>query len=90
MVANLDTELLKDGGMKSRKFILTLLGLFLITGMSVAGLWFPQSITAIMPSFVAGILGSLSLYFTGNIANKHVAGKIQVQLNQSDQEEEKE
>jgi len=61
---------------KSRKFILTLLGLFIISAMTLLGIVFP-AILAFMPSFISGIIGVLSLYFIGNVVNKHVVGNIQ-------------
>ena len=64
---------------KSRKFYLTLLCLCLITGFTVAGLWFTV-VEALLPGYIAGILGVLSLYFTGNVWAKHVAGKQDVEM----------
>jgi len=72
------------GSYGSRKFILTLLGLFLVTALAAMGAFFP-AVPAILPTFVGGVLGVLSLYFTGNVVNKYVVGKTMVQVeNQSD------
>lgn len=68
-----------DGAYRSRKFVLTLIGLLIITGVSVVGIWYP-TVTAVLPTFVGGILGVLSLYFTGNVMNKFVIGKTAAAL----------
>lgn len=68
-----------NGTYASRKFILTILGLLLVSGVAVAGIW-SAAIPTVLPTFVGGILGVLSLYFTGNIANKFVVGKQMVQM----------
>jgi membrane protein DedA with SNARE-associated domain len=73
--------------LKGRKFLLTVLSIFLITGMSV-GTAFLETLQVVFPAFIGGILGILSLYFTGNIANKYVVNKIPCQ--QSKPKEEKE
>ena len=59
----------------SRKFILTIVALMLVTGISTASIWYP-GIQAVLPSFIGGILGILSLYFGGNVASKYVNGKV--------------
>lgn len=65
---------LKDGSYSSRKFILTIFTIILLTTVSLAGIIYP-AVVAILPTFVGGLLGILSLYFTGNVVNKYVAGK---------------
>lgn len=64
---------LKDGSFASRKFLLTLVCILLLSGVSLSGVLFP-AIVAILPTFVGGLLGIVSLYFTGNIMNKFVVG----------------
>lgn len=68
-----------DGAYKSRKFVLTLLGLILLTGVSLCALKFPP-VVAVLPTFTGGIIGVLSLYFTGNVMAKHVNGSTQAKL----------
>jgi len=65
---------LHDGGKMSRKFILTIMALALLTGVALLSVKY-AAIVAILPTFVGGILGVLSLYFTGNVMNKYVVGK---------------
>lgn len=65
---------LADGAFYSRKFLLTLLGLGLITIVGLVGLG-SANIMGIFPTFIGGVLGVLSLYFTGNVVTKHVMGK---------------
>lgn len=59
---------------KSRKFILSVVCLVLLTVLSVGAIFYP-GLVGILPVFVSGIVGILSLYFTGNIANKYVMNK---------------
>jgi len=75
----------KNGAYKSRKFTLTLLGVILITLLAAAGIWYP-TVPAVYPTFIGGILGVLSLYFTGNVMNKYVVGKTAIQLKQDNEE----
>ena len=63
-----------NGGYKSRKFNLTVLGLILVTAVALSALKWP-AIVAVFPTFVGGILGILSLYFTGNVINRYVVNK---------------
>ena len=66
------------GGLyKSRKFILTLMGLILITLLTILSGWLPV-IPTVLPTFVGGMLGILSLYFAGNVGNKYIVGKTLV------------
>lgn len=68
-----------QGKLSSRKFIATVMSLVLITGVSVASIW-STAIPSILPTFIGGIMGVLSLYMTGNVANKFVVGKQQVEV----------
>lgn len=89
-----DTKItLTDGAFYSRKFLLTLVGLALVTVIGVVGLD-SINVTAIFPTFIGGVLGILSLYFTGNVVAKHLMGKHIVSMQQqttiSSSEEESE
>ena len=64
---------LKDGSFGSRKFLLTLFCILLLTAVALGATIFP-SIVAILPTFAGGLLGLVSLYFTGNLMNKHIVG----------------
>jgi hypothetical protein len=44
-----------------------------MTCVSLGGVWFP-AIASVLPVFTGGILGILSLYFTGNIMSQYVTG----------------
>lgn len=78
-----------DGSFGSRKFLLTLLGLSIVTIVTVLAVKSP-AVAAVLPTFVGGILGVLSLYFTGNIMTKHVIGRHQVNVMGFNTEEEEE
>jgi membrane protein DedA with SNARE-associated domain len=68
-------EHLKDGGVKSRKLWYSVGTSVLIFGAGlIAARW-----TAFQPSLatiVGGLLGALSLFIGGNVAGKHVLGKV--------------
>ena len=64
---------ISDGKMSSRKFLLTLLGLALITIVTMMSAIYP-ALAATMPTFIAGVMGTLSIYFTGNVVAKHIVG----------------
>lgn len=58
----------------SRKFLMALLAMLLVTIVSLfGGKW--AGIAGILPIFIGGILGILSIYLTGNVANKYVISK---------------
>lgn len=59
----------------SRKFLLSVLAMMVISLMSYFSIQSP-AVQGILPTFVGGVLGVLGLYFTGNVANKHVVGKV--------------
>jgi len=65
---------LKDGSFGSRKFIMAIFAIIILTSLALAGMIYP-AVAAILPTFVGGLLGILSLYFTGNVVNKYVTGK---------------
>jgi len=83
LVQNLPTniELMVETSYRSRKFFLTILSVLILVLFSLMSIWF-TAIAAILPSFIGGLLGILSLYFTGNVANKYVLGKV---INNSNQ-----
>ena len=58
----------------SRKFVLSIVAVVLVTLLSVLSIWF-QGIQPILSTFISGVIGVLSLYFAGNVANKYVIGK---------------
>lgn len=65
---------LRDGSFGSRKFIMAIFSIILLTTLALTGIIYP-AVAAILPTFVGGLLGILSLYFTGNVVNKYVVGK---------------
>lgn len=66
-----ELQALKNG---SRKYKLTLIALLLITGAwSASGLL--PGLGHIFSELIAGIIGILMLYFTGNVSNKFVVGR---------------
>lgn len=63
-----------DGGFISRKFLLTAYSLHLFLGLGILALNVPAF--APLVDTVGGLmLGSLALYFTGNIGNKVAVAK---------------
>ena len=64
---------INDGSLSSRKFLLTILGLLLITVVTMTTVKFP-AVAAVLPTFIGGILGVLSLYFAGNVVAKQITG----------------
>lgn len=79
---NLTTE--QDRSWRSRKFMLANFCLLLISAITVFSVWF-VSLHAILPSFIGGILGVLSLYYGGNVGSKFVIGKTQVEISKHKQ-----
>ena len=61
------------GAFTSRKFLITLLVIGLIVGMSLLACWVSGAAT-ILITFIGGVLGALSLYLTGNIVSSHITG----------------
>lgn len=75
----MDLSDIDTGPYNGRKFILTIASIVLITAYSiVAG--FYVGLRENLSSFIGGVLGVLSLYFTGNVMNKLVVGKVAAQL----------
>ena len=72
-----------DSSYSSRKFLLTLIGLILIS-IFTAGAAKNPSLEGILPTFIGGILGTLSLYFGANIGAKWTIGKINKDSNEED------
>lgn len=69
-----DQQFKQENVYRSRKFLLTISTLILITAMAVFGMYVP-SIQGVFPTYIGGILGILSLYFTGNVMTKWVVNK---------------
>lgn len=54
---------------RSRKYKLAQLAILLITCVALLGVKY-AAVSAVLPTFVGGILGVLGLYFSGNVAQK--------------------
>lgn len=68
-------ELKKDGGYKSRKFVITVLAfVFILVGAIIASLW--PAFVAQYPTFVGGILGAAAVYLGGNVTNDYLNTKV--------------
>jgi hypothetical protein len=65
---------LSNGSYSSRKFVLALVCLTVITIVSLLTIY-STAIAPILPSFIGGIIGVLTVYLGGNIANAHIQGK---------------
>jgi len=59
----------------SRKFLLTLFSLLLISAFSLLSIKY-TIIQSLLSIFISGVLGILSLYFGGNITSKWVNNKF--------------
>jgi hypothetical protein len=70
------------GPYSSRKFVLTIISICLITAVAMSSAWI-SVIPTILPAFIGGILGTLSLYLGGNVANKFVVGKQMVEISKT-------
>ena len=66
---------LNDGSYTSRKFFLTLLSLIILIIITLLCVKY-EPLVGLLPTFIGGLLGILSIYFTGNVATKYVHGKI--------------
>lgn len=58
----------------SRKFLLTVIAMIVLTAFTVSGLFFSSTVS-LLPIYSGALLGILSLYFGGNIMNKYVVNK---------------
>ena len=67
---------LRDNGAKSRKFILVLVALSLIT---IGPLIVPE---VMYTTFIYGILGALGLYFGVNVGHRWATGKVAANVQQ--------
>ncbi len=67
--------LTEDGGTKSRKFLLTLLAMFLIVVCGVLSGWL-AGLAASLSVVTGGILGALALYCGANVTTKWSAASI--------------
>jgi len=64
---------------QSRKYRLALISLgIILIGWGVTGL--VTSLASVYSNLIAGVLGVLTIYYGGNVANKHVVGKQIVEL----------
>ena len=77
---------LNDGSYRSRKFFLTLLSFIIIIIMTLLCLKY-EPLIGVLPTFIGGILGVLSVYFTGNVAAKFVLKKTEIVGDQPEGEE---
>ena len=80
------------GGFKSRKLLLCILGIVIITGITCLSILYP-TLSNVLPTFSGSIIAIISLYLTGNITNKYVINKTQPTLllkNDKDNDSEKE
>ncbi len=68
----IDTE---DGGWLSRKFLLIIFAMLLITGGGLLSMYSPVFLE-LYATFIGGILGAVGLYFTSNVSHKFLAGKV--------------
>ena len=63
-----------DKGVRSRKFILTIISVAILIGMTIlCGL--VKALQPMFATFVGGLLGILGLYFGGNVAHRYAAGR---------------
>jgi hypothetical protein len=63
----------------SRKYRLALIALgIILIGWGVVG-W-ATSLAPVYSQLIAGVLGVLTIYYGGNVANKHIVGKQMVEL----------
>lgn len=74
MLSNGEQSLLDGKGVKSRKFILTILSLAILIGMTILAAG-NAAMAPLFPTFVGGLLGILGLYFGGNVAHRYATGK---------------
>lgn len=72
-----------DNKLGSRKYKLALTSLAIICVGVVAGTFAP-GLAILLPELISGVLGVCALYYTGNVANKHVVGKQAVLLSKRD------
>lgn len=71
-MSNLNEQLAKDGGYKSRKLWLAFFAIGVIfTGALCSAHW--SAFGAVYDTLVGGVVGIAAAYFTGNVANKFVA-----------------
>jgi 1,4-dihydroxy-2-naphthoate octaprenyltransferase len=71
----------------SRKFLLCLFSLILISIITVLGVFYP-AIQTTLPAFIGGVIGILSVYYTGNVATKFVIDKQVLEVEASKKKEE--
>jgi len=64
----------KDGGLLSRKFLLTVYSIHVMAGLALLTIHWP-SLGTYLQTVNTGILGALGLYFTGNLVAKNTVAK---------------
>jgi hypothetical protein len=68
-----------EGKKASRKYRLALISLGIIMiGWGVVG--YVTNLAPVYAELIAGVLGVLTIYYGGNVANKHIVGKQLVEL----------
>jgi len=65
---------LRDGGFKSRKYLFSVLALFLIFLGGVLAALYP-AISAVYPTMVTGLVTVTGVYLTGNAVSKNITTK---------------
>tara|TARA_Y100000310_G_C20654536_1_gene801306 strand:- start:499 stop:864 length:366 start_codon:yes stop_codon:yes gene_type:complete len=73
-VLSAEEKLLNDNGVKSRKFILTILALAILIGMTILCAYMAP-LVPLYATFVGGLSAILALYFGGNVAHRYATGK---------------
>lgn len=64
--------ILADHGIKSRKFLLTLIAIgVLLVGWLIAGHW--STLAPLFGEFVGGVVALVTVYLGGNVAARHSA-----------------
>lgn len=65
---------IQDGGYKSRKLVLVAFTEVLLVVAALAGSKYPEVLTA-YPTLSGALVATCALYFSANVAAKHVLGK---------------
>lgn len=76
-----------EGKKASRKYRLALISLgIILTGWGVVG--YVTNLAPVYAELIAGVLGVLTIYYGGNVANKHIVGKQLVELEKKSTEKD--
>ncbi len=73
-------EIVKDGGMKSRKLWFAIFAITVIVGAAVVGPMIWAGFVSVYDAMVGGIVAIAGMYLTGNVAQKWVGVKAQPAL----------